>query len=134
MMELLQLVGLGLVAVLPLANVNIAFVPLAMPSTAGPGTIALLISGAAQAKSQDGFAVWLFYVVPPLVFLLVALILWFCLRSSTLIMRWLGAGGITAISRLMGFLLVCIGTQFIISGALDAFTGAVFDGSQQVDV
>ncbi|WP_322113174.1 MarC family protein, partial [Enterobacter hormaechei] len=30
-----------------------------------------------------------------------------------------GTGGIEAISRLMGFLLVCMGVQFIINGVLE---------------
>ena len=38
------------------------------------------------------------------------------LRSSGAIMRLVGKGGIEAISRLMGFLLVCMGVQFIING------------------
>lgn len=33
-------------------------------------------------------------------------------------MRLVGKGGIEAISRLMGFLLVCMGVQFIINGIL----------------
>ena len=40
------------------------------------------------------------------------------LRSSGAIMRWVGKG-IEAISRLMGFLLVCMGVQFIINGVLE---------------
>ena len=34
-------------------------------------------------------------------------------------MRLVGKGGIEAISRLMGFLLVCMGVQFIINGVLE---------------
>ncbi|EFA49733.1 conserved hypothetical protein [Yersinia pestis KIM D27] len=34
-------------------------------------------------------------------------------------MRWVGKSGIEAISRLMGFLLVCMGVQFIINGVLE---------------
>ena len=54
-------------------------------------------------------------VAPPLIFP-VAVILWGSLRSSGAIMRLVGKGGIEAISRLMGFLLVCMGVQFIING------------------
>lgn len=100
-------------------NINIAFVPLAMPGTAGPGTIAMLISAAAEVESgTTGVTPWVTAVAPTLVFLLVGAILWLCLRGSALIMRWLGEGGIAAISRLMGFLLVCMGTQFIINGVV----------------
>ncbi|STQ59780.1 multiple antibiotic resistance protein [Pseudescherichia vulneris] len=34
-------------------------------------------------------------------------------------MRLVGKSGIEAISRLMGFLLVCMGVQFIINGVLE---------------
>jgi multiple antibiotic resistance protein len=38
-------------------------------------------------------------------------------------MHWLGSSGIAAISRLMGFLLVCMGTQFVINGVVDIVAG-----------
>lgn len=96
--------------------VNIAFVPLAMPSTAGPGTIAMLISAAAQIEGGTRITPWVMAIAPTLTFLCFSLILWLCLRASKRIQRRLGNGGIAAISRLMGFLLVCMGTQFIITG------------------
>ncbi|AJJ11774.1 marC integral membrane family protein [Yersinia rohdei] len=100
-------------------SINIAFVPLAMPSTAGPGTIAMIISSAATVKDTTLFSPWVVTVAPILIFLSVSLILWGSLLSSGAIMRWVGKSGIEAISRLMGFLLVCMGVQFIINGILD---------------
>ncbi|HDW2846832.1 TPA: MarC family NAAT transporter [Escherichia coli] len=100
-------------------SANIAFVPLAMPSTAGPGTIAMIISSASTVRQSSTFADWVLMVAPPLIFFLVAVILWGSLRSSGTIMRLVGKGGIEAISRLMGFLLVCMGVQFIINGILE---------------
>lgn len=99
--------------------VNIAFVPLAMPSTAGPGTIAMIISSASTVRSGVDFPAWVITVAPVLIFLLVSLILWISLRSSGAIMKLVGKSGIEAISRLMGFLLVCMGVQFIINGVLE---------------
>jgi multiple antibiotic resistance protein len=99
--------------------VNIAFVPLAMPSTAGPGTIAMIISSASTVRSGVDFPAWVITVAPVLIFLLVSLILWVSLRSSGAIMKLVGKSGIEAISRLMGFLLVCMGVQFIINGVLE---------------
>lgn len=90
-----------------------------MPSTAGPGTIAMIISSAASVKGNDMFSPWVVTVAPVLIFLCVSLILWGSLLSSGAIMRWVGKSGIEAISRLMGFLLVCMGVQFIINGVLD---------------
>lgn len=98
---------------------NIAFVPLAMPSTAGPGTIAMIISSASTVRSGSTFPEWVVMLAPPLIFALIGVILWGCLRSSGAIMRWVGKDGIEAISRLMGFLLVCMGVQFIINGVLE---------------
>ncbi|MEH0832292.1 MarC family NAAT transporter [Pectobacterium cacticida] len=100
-------------------EVNIAFVPLAMPSTAGPGTIALIISSASQIKSGVDITPWVITVAPVLTFILISVIVWLSLKSSGLIMRLIGKSGIETISRLMGFLLVCMGVQFIINGTLE---------------
>lgn len=96
-----------------------AFIPLAMPSTAGPGTIAMIISSAATIKNSTLFPPWVLLVAPPLIFLVTALILWVCLRCSGWIMKIMGQSGIEAISRLMGFLLVCMGAQFAINGSVE---------------
>lgn len=98
---------------------NFAFIPLAMPSTAGPGTIAMIISSAATIKHSTLFPAWVLLVAPPLIFLFTALILWVCLLGSGIIMRIMGQSGIDAISRLMGFLLVCMGAQFAINGSVE---------------
>lgn len=98
---------------------SFAFIPLAMPSTAGPGTIAMIISSAASIKHSTSFPHWVILVAPPLIFLCAALILWCCLRASDLIMKATGKSGIDAISRLMGFLLVCMGVQFAINGLVE---------------
>ena len=95
---------------------DIAFIPLAMPGTAGPGTIALIISVAAAVREEPPYAEWVMLVAPPLIFFLAAAILLLCLRSASGIMRTLGNSGVEAFSRLMGFLLVCIGVQFVING------------------
>ena len=100
-------------------SANIAFVPIAMPSTAGPGTIAMIISSASTVRDSATFPDWVLTVAPPLIFAIIGLIVWVSLRSSGAIMRWVGKGGIEAISRLMGFLLVCMGVQFIINGVLE---------------
>ncbi|MRK23978.1 MarC family NAAT transporter [Pseudomonas sp. JG-B] len=98
---------------------SFAFIPLAMPSTAGPGTIALIISASATIKNNTTFPTWVILIAPPLIFLLTALILWSCLRASDLIMKVTGPSGIDAVSRLMGFLLVCMGVQFAINGSIE---------------
>ncbi|EKT62406.1 MarC family NAAT transporter [Providencia burhodogranariea] len=98
---------------------NIAFVPLAMPSTAGPGTIAIIISSTASLQGDVGFAPWILKVAPVMTFFIVSFIVWIALRGATSIMKWLGNGGIDAISRVMGFLLICMGVQFVINGIVE---------------
>ncbi|KGI83798.1 membrane protein, partial [Exiguobacterium mexicanum] len=98
---------------------SIAFVPLAMPSTAGPGTIAMIISSTASLQGNVSFAPWVLKVAPVLTFLIASLIVWIGLRGATSIMRWLGNSGIDAIARVMGFLLICMGVQFVINGIVE---------------
>lgn len=98
---------------------SIAFIPLAMPGTAGPGTIAIIISSASTLATQSTFSPIVLKIAPICVFLSIAVILWLCLRSANAIMKWIGRGGVEAISRLMGFLLVCMGVQFIINGIFE---------------
>jgi multiple antibiotic resistance protein len=90
-----------------------------MPTTAGPGTIAMVVTIAASAASATGVEPWMLLVVPITVSVLIGVLVWLCLRSADLIMRILGRSGIEAISRLMGFLLVCMGVQFVINGTLE---------------
>ncbi|OZI33984.1 stress protection protein MarC [Bordetella genomosp. 10] len=100
---------------------NIAFVPLALPGTAGPGTIAMIISATA---TRDGVvtaatAAWVVAVAPIVVFVLLGLLFWVCLRFAGPLVRIIGHGGVEAISRVMGFLLICMGVQFVINGVLE---------------
>ena len=98
---------------------DIAFVPLAMPTTAGPGTIAMVVTLAASARTNEQYEPWVYIVAPVLVFLVIGVVVWLCLRSSDYIMQLFGRSGIEAISRLMGFLLVCMGVQFAINGIIE---------------
>ena len=70
-----------------------------MPSTAGPGTIAMIISSASSVKANTlGFEPWYWPWHRSPSFLTVAVILWGCLLSSGAIMRLVGKSGIEAIS------------------------------------
>jgi len=93
-------------------------VPLAMPTTAGPGTIAMLISVASSVHASP-FPRWVVMVAPTLVCLLISLILWLCLRSADRIMQFFRQERHRSHRALMGFLLVCMGVQFVINGVLE---------------
>lgn len=101
--------------------VNIAFVPLALPGTAGPGTIAMIVSGAASISPSmtEVYPGWVISFTPIIVFALLSLLFWICLRSAQRIVTLIGSGAIEAFSRVMGFLLVCMAVQFVINGVLE---------------
>ncbi|MCD1127356.1 MarC family NAAT transporter [Jinshanibacter sp. LJY008] len=98
---------------------SIAFVPIAMPSTVGPGTIAMIISAASTWHQVGKYSEWVVYTAVVLTAIVLSLVLWGCLRSSDWIMKGIGKSGIEAISRVMGFLLVCMGVQFMINGVFE---------------
>lgn len=100
------------------ASANIAFIPLTMPGFAGPGTIAMIISIASTLPSFDA-PMWIMLTAPIVSFVLLCVLFWACLKSSAYIMVKVGQSGIDAISRVMGFLLVCMGVQFCINGIIE---------------
>ena len=95
-----------------------------MPSTAGPGTLAMIISAASTVHNNQDYNQWALWLAPPVIFLITSLILWQCLRGAPHIMKWIGKGGIDAISRIMGFLLVCMAVQFVINGVLEVIVNS----------
>lgn len=97
---------------------DISFIPLALPGTAGPGTIALIISNA-SAMHSAGTLDLVHHVAAITVALLVAAIFWVCMRSADRVNRFLGQAGIDAVSRIMGFLLICMGVQITINGIFE---------------
>lgn len=98
---------------------NIAFVPLAMPGTAGPGTIAMIMSAASQLQaSAENYPIWVVFSAPIVVAGLLGLLFYVCLRSADRIVAVVGQGTVDAVTRIMGFLLVCMAVQFIIDSVL----------------
>jgi multiple antibiotic resistance protein len=96
---------------------DIALIPLAMPSMSGPGSIAIMISWSAQIHEQASLTQRLVgYALGVVVIVTTAWLAWLILRSATTLARRLGDDGIESIKRFMGFLLVCIGVQFIGTG------------------
>ena len=96
---------------------ELAFTPLAMPMLSGPGSIAVIIGMAAQISEKGSFLLRLGgYAVVGLGILITVIICWLVLRSSTKIIKILGPTGIDALTRIMGFILICIGVEFAASG------------------
>ncbi len=95
---------------------DIAFTPLAMPGLSGPGTFAVVMSLGSQASARHGWDRIADFLGVATGILAVVLISWFVLHGAERFHRILGATGMVALTRLMGFLMICIGVQFIING------------------
>lgn len=100
------------------AKQDISFTPLAMPSLSGPGAISVVIGMSSIAHGH-----WLDYVYIALGILVVAAIVYITLRSSTKLVRFLGVNGLHAMTKIMGFIILCVGVQFIVTGVMGVLTG-----------
>ena len=95
---------------------DVSFTPMAMPMLSGPGSISLLI-GLFAAQSE-----WVSRGLIIGVILTMALIIWIVLRTAPALNRVLGRTGLSALSRIMGFLVMSIGIQMLASGIVALVT------------
>ncbi len=100
------------------ADIDYSFSPLAMPSLAGPGSIAVVMSFGSQIP--EGYTIIGYLVVITGVFLVVS-VAYLALSSATFLEKLLGEHGMQAITKIMGFLLTCIAVQFLASGIRDFY-------------
>lgn len=92
---------------------DIAFTPMAMPMIAGPGSISYLINLYTQTSTGTE------KLHISLAILVLCVLIFVVLRFSTLLYKILGRSGIRALARIMGFLVMAIATQYIISGVVE---------------
>jgi multiple antibiotic resistance protein len=95
---------------------DIAFTPIAMPLLSGPGSIAVTIGLATHADNVVENSAVAAGII------LVAVIAWLVLRSSIKVVHYLSETGMNVLTRLMGFILICIGIEFISTGLFEALT------------
>jgi multiple antibiotic resistance protein len=98
---------------------NISFSPLAMPSLSGPGAIAAVITMSSSIDGRHGMDRVFAYTGVILAIVITAILSWLVLRGAGFLRRILGVNGVDSLSRIMGFLLICIGAQFAIDGVRD---------------
>jgi multiple antibiotic resistance protein len=91
---------------------DVSFTPLAMPSLAGPGAISVTIGLTSLADS------WWHYTEIVIGILLVAVVVYTTLRLSTRLVGVLGVTGLHAMTKIMGFLILCVGVQFVVNGVV----------------
>ena len=96
---------------------DIALTPLAMPMLAGPGSMSLLIAYYQDHHSLNEI------IASSLAILAVSIVIFLVLKSAHYLSKILGTSGIVAISRIVGFLTIAIGVQYIISSVLSIVRG-----------
>ena len=87
-----------------------AFSPLAMPLMSGPGAIAVIMGMTADATSLTHYPI-IFVVV-----LLASLACYGVLLGSHVLVERLGQTLMKSFTRIMGFILLCVGIQFMVNG------------------
>lgn len=91
---------------------DVSLTPLAIPMLAGPGTISLLIT-----YHQEYTQVLERGILTGAIFI-ISVLIYFILRSSQLIVKALGSSGINALSRIIGFIVIAIGVEYILSAVI----------------
>jgi multiple antibiotic resistance protein len=89
---------------------DITFSPLAMPLLSGPGSISLLIGFFADYEQLNQ------RLIITGVILFTGVLVYIVLRAAPFFLRFLGVAGLKAGSRIMSFITMAIGVQFIITG------------------
>jgi multiple antibiotic resistance protein len=98
---------------------DISLIPLAMPSLAGPGAISVTLGLTTLVE------VWWHYAAIIAGILIVAVVVYLTLRLSTKMVGVLGVSGLHTMTRLMGFLILCVGVQFVVTGVTGVITDPV---------
>jgi multiple antibiotic resistance protein len=92
-----------------------SFFPITFPLTTGPGTIATSIALGAQIPSTP-----VLYLAGAVVAAagaaITSLALYFIFQNSTRLVEWLGEVGMLVMTRLVAFILLCIGIEIMWSG------------------
>lgn len=97
-------------------KLDISFSPLAMPMLSGPGSIAVTLGFTSLATD------WTDYLAIIAGIVTVALLTYAVLRVSGRLVRFIGPVGVNALTKIMGFLIMSIGVQFVVNGVLGIAT------------
>ena len=92
---------------------EIALTPLAIPMLAGPGSMSLLIAYYQEHHTTTDM-IW-----ATLAIVAIAIAIFLILRSAHYLSKILGASGIVAISRIVGFIVIAIGIEYIVGAVLN---------------
>src|SRR6218665_1886681 len=93
---------------------DISFSPLAMPLLAGPGSMSFLITLYANRKDTWQEGLWQ-DILAITAIVIVSLSIYFIFKFAPRLMRHTGQAGLTSLSKVMGFIVIGIGVEMIIS-------------------
>lgn len=96
---------------------EVSLTPLAIPMLAGPGSISLLITMNQSLVSTNA------YIIATSAVLAVSFAVYLVLRSSQFIVKMLGASGINGVSRIIGFIVIAIGVEYVSSAVQEIVNG-----------
>ena len=99
---------------------RMAFFPLTLPLTTGPGSIAAAIALGAERVSETQGVLLVSAISSLLVAASVAACVWVSYAYAEPIARRIGPQGTLIVTKLTAFLLLCIGVQIILTGVTDA--------------
>ena len=103
---------------------NIAVFPLALPSISGPGAMAVVIGISTEVAEVETTArKAVAYAATITSIFLTCVAIWLTFRWARYLSQAMGPDAMEAITRIMGFLLVCIGVQFVGSGVRSFIAG-----------
>ncbi len=101
---------------------ELAFFPLTMPYTTGPGTIAVAITLGAE-RPAGGIGLVAFFLGVSAAAAVNAGVVWIAYRFAERVTGWMGNSARNIVSRLTAFLLLCIGVQILVAGLGDVVAG-----------
>jgi multiple antibiotic resistance protein len=100
------------------AVMDMAFFPLTMPFTTGPGTISVAVTLGAE-RPASGLGLLSFFVGVSGAAAAVAVVVWIAYRYADRVSGWLGASARRSLSRMIAFLLLSLGVQIFVGGVED---------------
>jgi multiple antibiotic resistance protein len=108
---------------------RLAFYPLTMPLTTGPGTISVAISIGANRPRGFHASTFQFFLETLAAVGLLVLLVYLFYRNAGRLAKLMGATGTTIVVRLSAFLLFCIGIQVFWNGAAELLSSLTVGGA-----
>lgn len=84
-----------------------------------PGSIAAVITMSSSINGRHGIDKVFAYTGVVLAIVITAILSWLVLRGAGAWRCFLGVNGVNSLSRIIGFLLICLGARFAINGVRD---------------